>query len=148
MVAAVSRAILDGLEAMPNRERRTKIGFITVDSSVHFYNLNVALSHARVPLISASPLTRPWGNCCPRARSQRQPTLSQPQMLVVPDLEDIFLPQPDDLLSNLSESMQVVTTLLEKLPDMFKSTQISQSALGAALGAAHQLTVRFARTES
>ena len=48
MVAAVSRAILDGLEAMPNRERRTKIGFITVDSSVHFYNLNVALSHARV----------------------------------------------------------------------------------------------------
>ena len=69
-------------------------------------------------------------------------------MLVVPDLEDIFLPQPDDLLSNLSESMQVVTTLLEKLPDMFKSTQISQSALGAALGAAVKLTVRFARTES
>jgi len=43
MVAAVSRAILDNIDAIPNREKRTRVGIITVDSSVHFYNLNVRL---------------------------------------------------------------------------------------------------------
>lgn len=41
--------------------------------------------------------------------------LSQPQMLVVPDLADPFLPVPDDLLVNLSESRSVVDTLLDNL---------------------------------
>ena len=43
MVAAASRAILDNIDAIPNREKRTRVGIITVDSSVHFYNLNVRL---------------------------------------------------------------------------------------------------------
>lgn len=42
-------------------------------------------------------------------------SLSQPQMLVVPDLSDPFLPVPDDLLVNLSESRSVVDTLLDNL---------------------------------
>lgn len=42
-------------------------------------------------------------------------SLSQPQMLVVPDLSDPFLPVPEDLLVNLSESRAVVDTLLENL---------------------------------
>lgn len=42
-------------------------------------------------------------------------TLSQPQMLVVPDLSDPFLPVPEDLLVNLSESRAVVETLLDSL---------------------------------
>lgn len=42
-------------------------------------------------------------------------TLSQPQMLVVPDLTDPFPPVPDDLLVNLSESRAVVESLLESL---------------------------------
>ena len=41
--------------------------------------------------------------------------LSQPQMLVVPDLADPFLPVPDDLLVNLSESRSIVDTLLDNL---------------------------------
>ena len=41
--------------------------------------------------------------------------LSQPQMLVVPDLADPFLPVPDDLLVNLGESRSVVDTLLDSL---------------------------------
>ncbi|CAN0314701.1 unnamed protein product [Ectocarpus fasciculatus] len=41
--------------------------------------------------------------------------LSQPQMLVVPDLDEPFLPVPDDLLVNLSESRSVVDTLLDNL---------------------------------
>lgn len=42
-------------------------------------------------------------------------SLSQPQMLVVPDHADPFLPVPDDLLVNLSESRAVVDTLVENL---------------------------------
>lgn len=42
-------------------------------------------------------------------------SLSQPQMLVVPDSTDPFLPVPDDLLVNLSESRAVVDTLLDNL---------------------------------
>ena len=42
-------------------------------------------------------------------------SLSQPQMLVVPDHTDPLLPVPDDLLVNLSESRSVVDTLLESL---------------------------------
>ena len=43
-------------------------------------------------------------------------SLSQPQMLVVTDIQDVFLPLPDDLLVNLQESKQVIETLLNKLP--------------------------------
>lgn len=42
-------------------------------------------------------------------------SLSQPQMLVVPDLTDAFLPVPEDLLVNLSESRAVVEALLDSL---------------------------------
>lgn len=42
-------------------------------------------------------------------------SLGQPQMLVVPDHTDPFLPVPDDLLVNLSESRAVVDTLVENL---------------------------------
>lgn len=41
--------------------------------------------------------------------------LSQPQLYVVPDLADPFLPVPDDLLVNLSDSRAVVETLLDSL---------------------------------
>ncbi|KAL1566271.1 Protein transport protein Sec24A [Salvia divinorum] len=37
--------------------------------------------------------------------------LQQPQMMVVSDLDDIFVPLPDDLLVNLSESRTVVEAL-------------------------------------
>ncbi|KAJ3317081.1 COPII subunit, partial [Gonapodya sp. JEL0774] len=58
---------------------------------------------------------------------------SEPQMLVVSDLDDPFIPQPEDLLINLGESRPQLEALLERLGDMFKSTQQTQNALGAAL---------------
>lgn len=45
-------------------------------------------------------------------------SLSQPQILVVPDHSDPFLPAPDDLLVNLSESRAVVYTLLDSLANV------------------------------
>jgi hypothetical protein len=64
VVAAVSQAILAGLDAIPNRERRTKIGLITVDSSVHFYNLSVRAPPAPRRRRAQHALTRVGGCLC------------------------------------------------------------------------------------
>ncbi|KAI4301671.1 hypothetical protein L6164_034924 [Bauhinia variegata] len=63
-------------------------------------------------------------------------SLTQPQMLVVSDLDDIFVPLPDDLLVNLSESRSVVETFLDSLPSMFQGNMNLESAFGPALKAA------------
>lgn len=41
MVATAARAILESLDGIPNNDDRAKIGFITFDSTLHFYNLAV-----------------------------------------------------------------------------------------------------------
>jgi len=60
-------------------------------------------------------------------------------MLVVSDLEDPYLPQPDDLLCNLSECRSTLESLLNRMNDMFKDTQNVGNALGPALQAAYKL---------
>ncbi|MCO5549252.1 hypothetical protein L7F22_002719 [Adiantum nelumboides] len=97
------KSCLDKLPGYP----RTQIGFLTFDSTLHFYSL--------------------------------KSTLTQPQMLVVADLEDPFLPMPDDLLVNLSESRAVVEALLNSLPSMFKDNLNVESAVGPALRAAFMI---------
>ncbi|CAM9819574.1 unnamed protein product, partial [Phaeothamnion confervicola] len=56
--------------------------------------------------------------------------------LQVSDLNDLFLPCPEDLLANLSDSRKVVESLLEALPTMFAGTRNTESCLGSALSAA------------
>ncbi|KAG2564781.1 hypothetical protein PVAP13_7NG105934 [Panicum virgatum] len=63
-------------------------------------------------------------------------SLSQPQMMVVADLDDVFLPLPDDLLVNLVDSRHVVESFLDSLPNMFHDNVNVESALGPALKAA------------
>uniref|UniRef100_A0A8C1EGM7 SEC24 homolog B, COPII coat complex component n=1 Tax=Cyprinus carpio carpio TaxID=630221 RepID=A0A8C1EGM7_CYPCA len=100
------QSLLDNLEKLPG-DTRTHIGFVTFDSTVHFYNL--------------------------------QEGLSQPQMLVVSDIDDVFIPTHDSLLVNLKESKELVKDLLNALPGMFTHTRETQSALGPALQAAYKL---------
>ncbi|XP_037543760.1 protein transport protein Sec24A [Nematolebias whitei] len=100
------QSVLDNIHSLPG-DSRTKVGFITFDSTIHFYNL--------------------------------QEGLSQPQMLIVSDIEDIFLPTPDSLLVNLNESKELVQDLLKSLPNLFEKTMETQSALGSALQAAFKL---------
>jgi protein transport protein SEC24 len=109
MVATAARTILDSLDRIPNEESRTKVAFITVDSSLHFYNFNSALT--------------------------------EPQMLLVSEIDDVFLPAPTDLLVNLTESRPVIEAFLEKLPDMFKDTTNIKNAAGSAMQAAFKLVV-------
>ncbi|KAE9463939.1 hypothetical protein C3L33_04135, partial [Rhododendron williamsianum] len=63
-------------------------------------------------------------------------SLMQPQMMVVSDLDDIFVPLPDDLLVNLSESRSVVDAFVDSLPSMFQDNVNVESAFGPALKAA------------
>ncbi|XP_048826260.1 protein transport protein Sec24B isoform X5 [Brienomyrus brachyistius] len=100
------QSLLDNLDKLPG-DTRTRVGFVTFDSTIHFYNL--------------------------------QEGLSQPQMLVVSDIEDIFLPTPDSLLVNLKESRELVKDLLSSLPGMFTHTRETHSSLGPALQAAFKL---------
>ncbi|XP_071598781.1 protein transport protein Sec24B isoform X1 [Heliangelus exortis] len=105
-LAIVCQSLLENLDKLPG-DSRTRIGFITFDSTVQFYNL--------------------------------QEGLSQPQMLIVSDIDDIFLPTPDSLLVNLHESRELIKDLLNALPNMFTNTRETHSALGPALQAAFKL---------
>lgn len=72
-----------------------------------------------------------------------QSSLTQPQMMVVSDLDDIFVPLPDDLLVNLTESRNVVDAFLDSLPLMFQDIVNVESAFGPALKAAFMVMVSF-----
>ncbi|KAI8522966.1 hypothetical protein RHMOL_Rhmol13G0038300 [Rhododendron molle] len=66
-------------------------------------------------------------------------SLVQPQMMVVSDLDDLFVPLPDDLLVNLSESRIVVDAFLDSLASMFQDNVNVESAFGPALKAAYMV---------
>ncbi|XP_015996331.1 protein transport protein Sec24B isoform X5 [Rousettus aegyptiacus] len=100
------QSLLENLDKLPG-DSRTRIGFVTFDSTIHFYNL--------------------------------QEGLSQPQMLIVSDIDDVFLPTPDSLLVNVYESKELIKDLLNALPNMFTNTRETHSALGPALQAAFKL---------
>lgn len=61
-------------------------------------------------------------------------------MFVVPDVEKIFLPIPDDLMVDLHESMDIIINLLENLPNYFQNTNIVDNCFVAALQAANHIT--------
>ncbi|XP_059096851.1 protein transport protein Sec24A-like [Tigriopus californicus] len=64
---------------------------------------------------------------------------SQPTQLSVSDIDDMFLPSPSDLLVNREECHVLIEQLLAELPNMFKDSYHTDSALGAALQAAYKL---------
>lgn len=64
---------------------------------------------------------------------------SEPSMLVVGDLDDVFLPKPNDILVNLVEAKAGIENLLTRLNDMFVETNNTGNALGAGLQAAYKL---------
>lgn len=68
-----------------------------------------------------------------------QESLSRPQMMIVPEIDELFIPSPEDLLVNLEGSTEVIETLLESLPAMTKDNTSQQSCLGPALQAAKEI---------
>ncbi|XP_036330766.1 protein transport protein Sec24A [Rhagoletis pomonella] len=64
---------------------------------------------------------------------------NQPHELTLLDIDDPFLPRPDNLLVNLKECKELVKDLLTQLPKRFADTHDPGSALGAALQVAYKL---------
>ncbi|XP_055534166.1 protein transport protein Sec24A isoform X2 [Wyeomyia smithii] len=64
---------------------------------------------------------------------------NQPHEVTVLDVDDVFLPYPDNLLVNLKESKELIRDLLTQLPKRFEHTHDTHSALGAALQVALKL---------
>ncbi|CAK7199823.1 COPII coat Sec23p-Sfb3p heterodimer component [Sporothrix eucalyptigena] len=81
-----------------------RVGFVTYDKEVHFYNV-------------AS-------------------TLEQAQMMIMPDIEDPFVPLSDGLFVDPYESKAVITSLLTRLPQMFSTIKNPEPALLSTLNAA------------
>lgn len=100
------KVLIDCIENLPG-DSRTMIGFITFNSSVHFYSLKA--------------------------------TQSQPQMFIVSDLEDLFLPALDGLLVNVKENKEMILELLETLPASVSKETDTGSATGAALASAKKM---------
>ena len=98
------QVIRDSLDAISKKSERTQVGFVTFDSTLHFYSLKA--------------------------------NQSQPQMMVVAELDDPFCPMPDDLLVNLAESRPVIDAFLDMVCDMHAQTQNMESAMGPAIQAA------------
>ncbi|KAJ3149333.1 COPII coat Sec23p-Sfb3p heterodimer component [Geranomyces michiganensis] len=84
----------------------TKIGIMTFDKSVHFYNLSASLD--------------------------------QPQMMVVCDVMDMFVPLNAGFLVDPMESRAVIENLLDTLPTIFQENRTHEPALGAAVQAGHE----------
>ncbi|KAJ2745038.1 COPII subunit [Coemansia sp. BCRC 34301] len=103
----IGQTILSALDRIPNIDNRTKVAFIAVDSSLHYF--------------------------------QVRPNSTEPQQLVVSDLDDIFLPSPTDLLLNLYECRQGIECLLSRFESMFKTNHSVGNALCPAILAAQKL---------
>lgn len=80
-----------------------RVGFITYDKELHFYNLKSGLA--------------------------------APQMMVVSDVEEVFVPILDGFLVKMSESRSVVESLLDALPRMFAENKETELLLGPVIDA-------------
>lgn len=102
----------DGDSASPSEESDkkgklplgAKVGIITFDREIHFYNLN--------------------------------PALEQAQMMVMTDVEEPFVPLSDGLFADPEASKTVITSLLQRIPQMFSMVKTPEPALLPTLNAA------------
>ncbi|XP_072138675.1 protein transport protein Sec24C-like isoform X1 [Mobula birostris] len=98
------KALLDFLPREGNvEESAIKVGFVTYNKVLHFYNV--------------------------------KSSLAQPQMMVVSDVADMFVPLLDGFLVNVNESRAVINSLLEQIPEMFADTRETETVFGPVIQA-------------
>ncbi|XP_049922697.1 protein transport protein Sec24D [Epinephelus moara] len=88
----------DGMESSA-----VKVGFVTYNKVLHFYNVKSALA--------------------------------QPQMMVVSDTAEMFVPLLDGFLVNYQDSRAVIYNLLDQIPDMFADTNESETVFAPVIQA-------------
>jgi protein transport protein SEC24 len=107
MIAQCAQAIKDALYGSKCLlAPGVRVGIITYDRTVSFYNLSSELDQA--------------------------------QMLVVSDIDDVFVPLYEGFLVDPQESRSVIEGLLDALPNMFQTNRTADPVLGALLLAAEQ----------
>lgn len=74
-------------------------------------------------------------------------SFNQPHEITVVDVEDVFLPCPDNLLINLKECKEMIKDLLKQMPTRYAHTHDTNSAMGAALQAAYKMMVNIVALE-
>ncbi|XP_069876681.1 protein transport protein Sec24C isoform X2 [Dipodomys merriami] len=84
-------------------ESAIRIGFVTYNKVLHFYNV--------------------------------KSSLAQPQMMVVSDVADMFVPLLDGFLVNINESRAVITSLLDQIPEMFSDTRETETVFAPVIQA-------------
>ncbi|XP_066519101.1 protein transport protein Sec24C isoform X2 [Hoplias malabaricus] len=62
-------------------------------------------------------------------------SLAQPQMMVVSDVADMFVPLLDGFLVSVTESRVVIESLLDQIPDMFADTRETETVFGPVIQA-------------
>ncbi|XP_028284623.1 protein transport protein Sec24D isoform X1 [Parambassis ranga] len=95
------------LEKLPREEGAEtpaiKVGFVTYNKILHFYNVKSALA--------------------------------QPQMMVVSDTAEMFVPLLDGFLVNYQDSKAVIHNLLNQIPDMFADSNESETVFAPVIQA-------------
>ncbi|CAF3998728.1 unnamed protein product, partial [Rotaria sordida] len=102
--------LLESLNGLPG-DARTKIGFLTYDSRIHFYDLSDRHNGTFRIMIAPDLDNKP---------------------------ED-FLPMPDGLMVTLCECRSTIETFLNELPKIYQDNHETDSALGSALQIAGKL---------
>uniref|UniRef100_A0A0N5CDD9 Protein transport protein Sec24D n=1 Tax=Strongyloides papillosus TaxID=174720 RepID=A0A0N5CDD9_STREA len=98
------KRLLSKLPKETYQEKSTiKIGFVTYDSTLHFYNLS----------------------------SQSK----KPEMAIVNDLDDIFIPFVDGLLVDASEAEESISRILDEIPKLFNESKTTNTCLGPVIQA-------------
>ncbi|KFW03805.1 Protein transport protein Sec24C, partial [Eurypyga helias] len=62
-------------------------------------------------------------------------SLAQPQMMVVSDVADMFVPLLDGFLVNVNESRTVIVSLLDQIPEMFADTRETETVFAPVIQA-------------
>ncbi|KAG9346191.1 hypothetical protein JZ751_008014 [Albula glossodonta] len=62
-------------------------------------------------------------------------SLAQPQMMVVSDVADMFVPLLDGFLVSVAESRAVIESLLDQIPEMFADTRETETVFGPVIQA-------------
>ncbi|KAM7366196.1 hypothetical protein PAMP_015659 [Pampus punctatissimus] len=99
LVGLICNELKTLLEKLPREEgtenSAIKVGFVTYNKVLHFYNVKSALA--------------------------------QPQMMVVSDTAEMFVPLLDGFLVNYQDSRAVIHNLLDQIPNMFADTNESET---------------------
>lgn len=114
MLATATRTILENLDRIPNTDGRTKVALIAFDVALYFFSLSTPPASS-----SAQPPATEDGEEGENESNKADDVEPEINMMVVSDLDDVFLPRPNDLLVNLKESRRALEMLLGRVNEMF-----------------------------